>query len=203
MSLLNQGGELHKATNNISAPRADVEVRTTPVERALHFELDNSIVIEQHKDPGLRSLLAKAISQTASQHQANCFYFQNKVLMRKWRPLEVPANQEWMVHHQIVIPTKYRNEILHLAHETPLSGHQGITKTYEKILSHFFWPGLKADVVKFCNSCHVCQVVGKPNQTIPVAPLQPIPAMAEPFSHVLIDCVGPLSKTLPKVINIF
>ena len=43
--------------------------------------------------------------------------------------------------------------------------------------------------------CHTCQVVGKPNQKIPNAPLQPIPAFDEPFSKVIIDYVGPLLKT--------
>ena len=38
-------------------------------------------------------------------------------------------------------------------------------------------------------------MVGKPNQTLPKAPLQPIPAFEEPFSRVIIDCVGPLPKT--------
>ena len=38
-------------------------------------------------------------------------------------------------------------------------------------------------------------MVGKPNQKIPSAPLQPIPAFGEPFSRVLVDCVGPLPKT--------
>lgn len=46
-------------------------------------------------------------------------------------------------------------------------------------------------MVDFCRSCHTCQVSGKPNQTIPVAPLKPIPVMGEPFEHVIVDCVGP------------
>ena len=54
---------------------------------------------------------------------------------------------------------------------------------------------MRKDVVEFCRSCHTCQVVGKPNQTLPKAPLQPIPAFEEPFSRVIIDCVGPLPKT--------
>ena len=37
-------------------------------------------------------------------------------------------------------------------------------------------------------------MVGKPNQTIPKAQLQPIPAFDEPFSRIIIDCVGPLPK---------
>ena len=38
-------------------------------------------------------------------------------------------------------------------------------------------------------------MVGKPNQKNPVVPLKPIPAFEEPFSKVIIDCVGPLPKT--------
>ena len=38
-------------------------------------------------------------------------------------------------------------------------------------------------------------MVGKPNQKIPAAPLKPIPAFDEPFSRVIVDCVGRLPKT--------
>ncbi len=41
----------------------------------------------------------------------------------------------------------------------------------------------------------MCQVVGKPNQVIRPAPLRPIPVMQEPFSRVILDCVGPLPRT--------
>ena len=76
-----------------------------------------------------------------------------------------------------------------------MSGHLGINKTYHKIINHFYWPGLKSDVSKYCKTCHTCQMVGKPNQTIPKAQLHPIPAFDEPFSRILIDCVGPLPRT--------
>ena len=36
----------------------------------------------------------------------------------------------------------------------------------------------------------------KPNQKIPHAPLQPIPAFEEPLSRVLIDCIVPLPKSM-------
>ena len=76
-----------------------------------------------------------------------------------------------------------------------MAGHLGVNKTYHKVLTHFFWPKMKQDVAEFCRTCHVCQMVGKPNKPIPVAPLKPIPACGEPFSEVIIDCVGPLPKT--------
>ena len=46
--------------------------------------------------------------------------------MRKWRSPEVPADDEWAVNHQIVVP---KIRILSLAHETPMSGHLGVSKT--------------------------------------------------------------------------
>ena len=76
-----------------------------------------------------------------------------------------------------------------------MSGHLGINKTYHKIINHFYWPGLKSDVSKYCKTCHTCQMVGKPNQTIPKAHLQHIPAFDEPFSKILIYCVGYLPRT--------
>ena len=84
---------------------------------------------------------------------------------------------------------------MNLAHDNPLAGLLGIRKIYDPILRHFFWPGLKGDVRRYCKSCRVCQVAGKPNQTIPPAPLYPIPVVCEPFERVLVDCVGPLPHT--------
>ena len=82
-----------------------------------------------------------------------------------------------------------------LAHGTPLAGHLGVEKTYHKVLAHFYWPGLHGDVKRFCKTCHVCQLAGKPNQHPPVSTLVPIPVMEEPFSRIMVDCVGPLPKT--------
>ena len=76
-----------------------------------------------------------------------------------------------------------------------MSGHLGIKKTYHKIINHFYWPGLKSDVCKYCKTCFTCEMVGKPNQTIPKAQLQPITAIDEPFSRKLIDCIGSFPQT--------
>ena len=136
---------------------------------------------EQHNDPEILPLLERALGEKEIDQVPFCFYVKKGILMRKWRPPDVSAEDEWTVNHQIVVPGVYRPEIFNLAHETPMSGHLGVNKTYHKILNHFYWPGLKSDVTQFCKSCHTCQMVGKPNQTIPKAHLQPIPAFDEPF----------------------
>ena len=152
----------------------------------------SDLIREQNSDPDVSCLFAR--SQCDVSRDPVCFYTKNDVLMRKWQPSNVPADDEWAVKHQIVVPSSYRPHILSLAHDTPMSGHLGINKTYQNIFEHFYWPNLRKNVVEFCRSCHTCQVVGKPNQTLPKAPLQPIPAFEEPFSRVIIDCVDPLPK---------
>ena len=150
---------------------------------------------QQENDPDIKALIQRAVAEDESLTEPVCFYIKNGILMRRWRPPDVPANAKWAVHSQVVVPKPYRLQILSMAHETPLADHLGITKTYDKILQHFYWPELKKDVTQFCRSCHTCQMIGKPNQTIPKANLQPIPAFQEPFSRILVDCVGPLPKT--------
>ena len=156
-----------------------------------HDTLSKSQLIqEQQTDPEISKLIYRAVPENEISQVPMCYYIKNGILMRKWRPFDVPADDEWAIYHQIVVPKSYRHEILSIAHESPMSGHLGINKTYHKIINHFYWPGLKSDVSKYCKTCHTCQMVGKPNQTIPKAQLQPIPAFDEPFSRILIDCVG-------------
>ncbi len=115
------------------------------------------------------------------------------MLMRKWRDRAHADSQELF---QIVLPAGYREQVLKLAHEHVLSGHLVVTKTFRRVSRYFYWPGLKSDMSNFCRSCPVCQLAGKPNKNIPVAPLQPIPVMRKPFERLLVDCVGPVPKSM-------
>ena len=57
-----------------------------------------------------------------------CFDTKNDVLLRKWRPPYESADEDWAVHHQVVVLESYRQEIISMAHNTPLSGHPGWTR---------------------------------------------------------------------------
>ena len=91
---------------------------------------------------------------------------------------------------QIVVPEVFRDAVLKIAHDE--SGHLGIRKTYDRVLRFFFWPRLKRDVAKYVKTCHTCQLTSKPNQCLKPAPLCSIPAVSQPFEHLIVDCVGPL-----------
>ncbi|KAF0040476.1 hypothetical protein F2P81_006374 [Scophthalmus maximus] len=88
---------------------------------------------------------------------------------------------------QVVVPVGYRLHVLSVAHESQWSGYLPITKKYQLILKHFFWPGLKAGVVEYCRCCHVCQM----------ADLHKVNAVTVPDSYPLPrmeDCVDNLGK---------
>ncbi len=140
------------------------------------------LIKAQHADPTLTPCFATAVKQSVLSKHSVAYYCEEEVLMRKWSPPK--AEEDWNTVYQVVVPEPYRLQVLSVAHEHELSGHVGIRKTYDRLLKHFFWPSMKSDVVKFCKSCHPCQLAGKPNQVIPPAPLKPIPVLGEPFERI-------------------
>ncbi len=67
-----------------------------------------------------------------------CYFVNDGVLMRKYRPPEIPVTDEWRAYRQIVVPTNYRSEILELTHSLPTNGHLGVNKTDGRVLQHFY-----------------------------------------------------------------
>ena len=134
--------------------------------------------LEQERDPEIVLLKEKALPMDEIKKVPIGYFVENEILMRKWRPSDGPADGEWNVVNQVVVPKVYRPEILKLAHDIPLGGHLGVHKTKDKIMRNFFWPGIRKEVAEFCKTCHTCQMIGKSNSLIPVAPIH----MAQNFA---------------------
>ena len=145
-------------------------------------------------------LFQKAVTPEEAALEPICFYLKNGVLMRKFRPPHMPADEDWPEQHQIVLPSSYRPEVLRIAHETPLSGHLSVSKTYLKLLKNFYWPTMKRDVVRFCQSCHICQNVWSPNNTISdtqahnVSTLKPSHASLSDSAHPISTLQGDMQS---------
>lgn len=169
-------------------PRGDV----TNSDKILWPVTRKELIRAQKEDSTLAKCFAAVVDGPHSD-SASCYYIEDGLLMRRWVS-RAETVDSWGAVFQVVVPLLYRAQVLAIAHDIPWSGHLGITKTYDRVLKHFFWPGLKTDVVLHCKTCHTCQVSGKPNHVIRPAPLHPIPVMAEPFERVIVDCVGPLPK---------
>ena len=60
--------------------------------------------------------------------------------------------------NRLCIPKCSMRELLvKEAHGGGLMGHFGVNKTYDMMLEHFFWPGMKHDVHKVCEHCITCR----------------------------------------------
>ena len=78
----------------------------------------SKLISEQKNDPELAPLF-KLVLQTVEVDTVPVGYYVTKgVLMRKWRPPNIPASEEWSVVHQIVVPKVYQSEKVKLAHES-------------------------------------------------------------------------------------
>ena len=98
---------------------------------------------------------------------------------------------------QLVIPEGFREKVLRLAHETLLTGHLGIKKTLDRVVSEFFWPGVCGDVARFCKSCDICQRTIQKGRVTKV-PLGKMPLIDTPFKRVAVDIVGPIEPRSDK-----
>ena len=47
-------------------------------------------------------------------------------MMCRWRPRDVPSSEACRVFYQVVVPPLYCDDVLHLAHKTPLAGHLAV-----------------------------------------------------------------------------
>ena len=146
----------------------------------------------QREDKTISYLFEKAVNKSEID-KVPCYYIDNDVLMRLYRSPKLSSDDSWANQEQLIVPKSLRSKILEIAHCA--ESHLGISKTYQRLSSEFYWPAMKQEVKEFVKCCHVCQVVGNPNEVIPPAPLRPIAVPKEPFMKVVIDCVGPLPKT--------
>ena len=92
---------------------------------------------------------------------------------------------------QVVVPQQLRQSVMDIAHSSIMAGHLGVRKTMDRILSNFFWPGIKSDVTQYCHSCDVCQKTVAKGRVGKV-PLQSMPIIDQPFKRVAIDLIGPI-----------
>ena len=152
----------------------------------LALTVSSEFIREQQSDSSLTEKFGDVLSGTALNSVTQGYFLQDGLLLRKWVPHIEPFVSDPIA--QVVVPVKYREMVLSMAHNE--SGHGGVRKTFDRLARSFFWPRMKRDVFSYIRTCHTCQLTGKPNQSLKPVPLHPIPAIGQPFEHLIIDCVG-------------
>lgn len=95
---------------------------------------------------------------------------------------------------KIVIPTKNRIEILKLFHDNQLAGHFGISKTFNKIISLYYWPNMRNDIYKYVKKCQICQANKSPNVATPGL-MNNVKQVNFPFQMLSADLLGPYVRS--------
>ena len=138
----------------------------------------------QKEDKSLIHLWEKASQEIEGRYK---FAVKDEMLVRLQQDKYIDGKFRTIV----VVPECYRPEIIRLAHDSVMSGHQGIARTLHKVSSQFYWPGLHKDVSEFVRSCDLCQRT-VPKGKITKVPLGKVPLMDVPFKRIAMDIVGPI-----------
>lgn len=90
---------------------------------------------------------------------------------------------------QVIIPQKYREEVVMRTHGGMTGGHLGRDKTFDQISRRMYWPHWKTSVRLLLKSCKPCAQYHRGPQPKQVG-LKPFPA-GMPFETWSIDVTGP------------
>ena len=94
---------------------------------------------------------------------------------------------------RVLVPASLRQLLLKEAHNSALSGHQGIFKTLERIKESFWWPGMDSDVQQHTKTCKTCQATSNKDAPKPL-PHQEFPQTRAPNERIHADLFGPITN---------
>ncbi|KAL8586910.1 hypothetical protein ACOMHN_051015 [Nucella lapillus] len=108
----------------------------------------------QEGDPSLEKLwkLARGEKRQEVRGGKADFQVKNGLLHRMFTKTKTGK-----VTSQLVVPACFRETVMSVGHESLMAGHLGISKTADRVLSSFHWPGAMADLKRYCESCDACQ----------------------------------------------
>ncbi|KAL0186184.1 hypothetical protein M9458_017854, partial [Cirrhinus mrigala] len=97
------------------------------------------------------------------------------------------ALSSWTAH----VPQHLRLSLLGTAHKSLGSGNPGSQQTLSLLQSHYWWPSMRRDTIRYVQSCSVCAMSTSPRQ-LPTGKLVPLPIPQRPWSHLGVDFVTDL-----------
>jgi hypothetical protein len=135
----------------------------------------------------------------------DCHINNNGTLVRIFQPTNGRTKMD--VVEQVVIPKSILPKLMAEFHDSPLAGHMGINKTYDKIRERYYWPHMIRDIGNYIKSCDLCQRRKSPLKVRwPIRSILPTADEPQskdddeslvyvPFSEVVVDAMGPFAVT--------
>ena len=90
---------------------------------------------------------------------------------------------------RLCVPVAKRRLLLEEAHEQAYEGaHQGPEKLWQKLSGRFYWKRMKADIIKFVQTCDTCQKIKHQNFN-KYGFLIPNPIPSRPYQSISMDFI--------------
>lgn len=104
---------------------------------------------------------------------------------------------------KLVVPSEDCERVLEQAHDSEQAGHAGVERTYRRLATFYYWPGMYRDVKRYVGRCTTC-AMHKPDQMKPMGTMKP-KVVHLPWDVVAADTMGPYprSKTGNKYLIVF
>jgi hypothetical protein len=87
-----------------------------------------------------------------------------------------------------------RAQIIRQHHDTPVNGHLGEHKTYERISRYYFWPSMRKSIQQYIKQCESCQA-NKASHQLPIGLLQSLDIPGKRWETVSMDLITKLPTT--------
>ena len=121
----------------------------------MHFSMKNGVVLATMKT---RPQILDEIKQ-AQNNDTKLRKLQKKVQGDKSSELVERDDGIWVMKTRIYVPNvvELKQKIFWEAHNSPYSMHPGITKMYNNLKPHYWWPDIKKEVAEYVAKCLTCQ----------------------------------------------
>jgi hypothetical protein len=90
---------------------------------------------------------------------------------------------------RIVVPDnkELKRDLIAAFHDSPIAGHPGQQWTLELVSRQYYWPGMRAKVFNYVETCETCQRI-KRSRSNPI-PVEPLEVPTRPWQHLSYDMI--------------
>ena len=155
----------------------------------------------QNDDPAIGPVLqAVGSGNYPSEDVVKSWSWEGRCLLQQSKMLHVLDGVLWRrflnggtTHHQLLLPSMLRDDVLGKLHDDVWGGHLGEAKLMHRVQERYYWPGYSESVKVWCRTCVKC---ARRKYPIPQrkASMQTIQA-GYPMQVVAVDIMGPLPET--------
>ena len=145
----------------------------------------NPIIRFLEKKPDNYSVRTKNMAKT-------CFLNQNVL----WTEYIFDNSFSQETKTLLFAPESIRRRLICEAHGKILTGHNGIEKTKQRLLTTYYWPNMDADIADHIKTCITCQINDKSKHK--PSKLQSLPVCSAPNQRVHLDLFGAVKSSSNK-----